>query len=131
MTGSKAWKNVTVVESSGIASLCLPNGTTTHSAFKIPSNASSTPAPLLFVAILCRKLKITQLIIWDEALMYSRFVYESVDRSLRDIRKTIDPLTASFCYVIHRLLPAPTHSCGQRYLPIAHLFNTLASPPPA
>jgi len=80
------------VASSGIASLCLPNGSIAHSAFKIPLNATSTST--CNIPLRCNiasEIKKTDLIIWDEAPMHSRFVYESVDRSLRDIRKNVNP----------------------------------------
>jgi len=85
-------KKVIVVASSGIASLCLPHGSTAHSAFKIPLNATSTST--CSISLRCRiasEIKKSDLIIWDEAPMHSRFVYECVDRSLRDIRKNVDP----------------------------------------
>ncbi|KAH1137286.1 hypothetical protein GYH30_027321, partial [Glycine max] len=58
-------KIVIMVASSGIASLLLPGGRTTHSKFKIP----------------------TSLIIWDEAPMAHKFCFEALDHSLRDIIK--------------------------------------------
>jgi hypothetical protein len=79
-------KIVMIVASSGVASLLLPNGRTTHSRFKI----------LIDIDELCdcdikRGTKLTQLliqtdlIIWDEALMANKQCFETLDRSLRDI----------------------------------------------
>ena len=36
-------------------------------------------------------IKRTKLFVWDEAPMMSRYVYETVDRTFRDIMKTVDP----------------------------------------
>jgi len=94
--------------SSGIASLCLPNGSTVHSAFKIPLNATSiSTCNISLRCNIASEIKQSDLIIWDEALMHSRFVYESVDRSLRDIRKDVDPKLGNFrfwwnCYDFSR-----------------------------
>jgi len=85
-------KKIIVVASSGIASFFLPNGSTAHSPFKIPLNATSTSTcniPLR--SNIASEIKKTDLIIWDEAPIHFRFVYKSVDRSLRDIRKNVDP----------------------------------------
>ncbi|XP_058775274.1 uncharacterized protein LOC131649531 [Vicia villosa] len=79
-------KIVLPVASSGIASLLLPGGRTAHSRFKIP-------VPTLETSIcniekqddLAELLKMTDLIIWDEAPMANKFCFESLDKSLRDI----------------------------------------------
>ncbi|XP_058779846.1 uncharacterized protein LOC131653615 [Vicia villosa] len=72
--------------SSGIASLLLPGGRTTHSKFKIPiptfesltcdNNKGSDRGDLL---------KVSKLIIWDEAPMCHKFCFEALDKTLRDI----------------------------------------------
>ncbi|XP_058768047.1 uncharacterized protein LOC131641761 [Vicia villosa] len=79
-------KIVLPVASSGIASLLLPGGRTAHSRFKIP-------VPTLENSIcniekqdhLAELLKMTDLLIWDEAPMANKFCFESLDKSLRDI----------------------------------------------
>ncbi|XP_058747934.1 uncharacterized protein LOC131620787 [Vicia villosa] len=79
-------KIVLPVASSGIASLLLPGGRTAHSRFKIP-------VPTLKNSIcninkkddLAELLKVTDLIIWDEAPMANKFCFESLDKSLKDI----------------------------------------------
>jgi hypothetical protein len=74
------------VASSGVASLLLPNGRTTHSRFKIPVDKDE-----LCVCDIKRGTKLAQLliqtdlIIWDEALMTNKQCFEALDRSLRDI----------------------------------------------
>ncbi|GJS43972.1 DNA helicase [Tanacetum coccineum] len=73
-------------DGTGIASLLLPFGRTTHSRFKLPLELTEE--------YLCRITKNTQLgkllaetdlIIWDEAPMNDRWCFEALDRSLRDI----------------------------------------------
>lgn len=66
-------KIVLPVASSGIAAILLPNGRTAHSRFKIPID----------------------LIIWDEAPMCHRFVFEALDRTLRDLLSVTDPAAAT------------------------------------
>jgi ATP-dependent DNA helicase PIF1 len=71
---------VLTVASSGIASLLLPGGRTAHSKFKIP-------IPILQSSIcniekgseLAQLLKLTRLIIWDEAPMAHRFCFEALE----------------------------------------------------
>ncbi|KAL1309905.1 hypothetical protein AAHE18_17G212000 [Arachis hypogaea] len=67
------------VASSGIASLLLPNGRTTHSRFKILLNITEDSVcnikPSSPQAMLPLKAK---LIIWDEAPMVSRYCYEAL-----------------------------------------------------
>lgn len=86
-------KVAVAVASSGIAALLLEGGRTAHSRFCIPVQAlsadstcyisrSDPPAELIRAAAL---------IIWDEAPMMHRHVFEAVDRTLRDIMTTVDP----------------------------------------
>ena len=81
------------VASSGITALLLPKGRTAHSRLKIPiklHSASTLNLPLQSDnADLIRKAEI---ILWDEAPMTHRHTYGALDRSLRDIMKTVDPL---------------------------------------
>ncbi|KAL7082755.1 hypothetical protein ACP275_14G121300 [Erythranthe tilingii] len=63
------------VASSGIASLLLPGGRTTHSRFGLP-------------IILLIEAK---LIIWDEASMMHRFCFEALDRTMRSILNSEKP----------------------------------------
>ncbi|KAD4586201.1 hypothetical protein E3N88_23802 [Mikania micrantha] len=74
------------VASSGIASLLLTGGRTAHSRFKIPINLNEdsicTIKPDSDIANL---LRITSLIIWDEAPMVHKHAFEALDRTLKDI----------------------------------------------
>jgi len=77
---------VLTVASSGIASLLLPGGRTSHSRFVIPLNINEdstcnikqgTPLANLIVK--------AKLIIWDEAPMMHKYCFEALDKTLRDI----------------------------------------------
>ncbi|XP_024636431.1 ATP-dependent DNA helicase PIF1 [Medicago truncatula] len=77
--------------SSGIAALLIPDGRTAHSRFSIPftidkcSMCGVTPnTPLASLPIKAK------LIIWDEAPMMHKHCFEALDRSLRDVLKTVD-----------------------------------------
>lgn len=78
---------VLCVASSGIAALLLRGGRTAHSTFKIPidglddESTCSIPKESSRAAL----LRLTKLIIWDEAPMHDRKCHEAVDRTLRDI----------------------------------------------
>ncbi|KAI3507904.1 hypothetical protein L1887_22900 [Cichorium endivia] len=74
------------VASSGIASLLLTGGRTTHSRFHIPLNLNEDS--LCFMkpnSDVSRLLKQSSLIIWDEAPMIHKHAFEALDRTLRDI----------------------------------------------
>ncbi|XP_071740051.1 uncharacterized protein [Rutidosis leptorrhynchoides] len=80
------------VASSGIAALLLPGGRIAHSRFAIPSN----PHDVSFCTILpnsnlARLIQRAKLIIWDKAPMVNRICFETLDRSLCDICRSINP----------------------------------------
>jgi hypothetical protein len=85
------------VASSGIAALLLEGGRTAHSRFKIPVqglDATSTcyvnrNGPLADL------LRAADLIVWDEAPMMHKHVFEAVNRTMQDIMAVEDPLYAS------------------------------------
>ena len=74
--------------STGLASLLLTGGRTVHSTFKLPLLAD----PDMTCNISKRKtsraelLKQVSLVVWDECAMQHRYVLESVERCMRDIR---------------------------------------------
>jgi len=79
-------KIVLTVASSGIASLLLPGGRTTHSKFKIPvPTLDNSTCNIEGGSELAQLLKVTNLIIWDEAPMAHRYCFEALDRTLKDI----------------------------------------------
>ena len=74
------------VASSGIASLLLAGGRTTHSRFRIPINL--TEDSMCYIppnSDVAQLLKQTDLIIWDEAPMTHKHAFEALDRSLKDV----------------------------------------------
>ncbi|XP_074323398.1 uncharacterized protein LOC141660318 [Apium graveolens] len=84
-------KIVLPVAGSEIAATLLPGGRTTHSRFKIPHKLDqSSIAGIKYGTNIAELMQHTSLIIWDEAPMQHRYVFEAVDRSLRDILATVD-----------------------------------------
>ena len=83
-------KIVLSVASSGIAATLMPGGRTAHSRFKVPivldEDFSCSISDSLDIAELIKR---TSLIIWDEALMPGMYVFECLDRLLRDIIKSV------------------------------------------
>ncbi|XP_038717417.1 uncharacterized protein LOC120010695 [Tripterygium wilfordii] len=74
------------VASSGIAALLLPGGRTAHSPFRIPIDSSEDSTCDIkqgsqLAELICK----ASVIIWDEAPMASKFCFESLDKTLRDI----------------------------------------------
>lgn len=79
-------KIVVAVASSGIAATLLPSGSTAHSRFAIPIDVNeSSTCSIGQAKPLAELLRVTRLIIWDEAPMVQRYCIEAFDRSLRDI----------------------------------------------
>ena len=80
------------VASSGIASLLLDGGRTAHYKFKIPLKCDKeTTCDIKLNSKLANLIKKTKLFIWDEAPMADKHVYETVDRTFRDIMKQVNP----------------------------------------
>lgn len=79
---------ILVVASSGIAATLLPGGKTAHSTFKIPIpiySDSSCSVPV--GSPLGKLLEETEIVLWDEAPMMEKNVYECVDRLLRGLKQ--------------------------------------------
>src|SRR6266508_5925797 len=84
-------KIVLTVASSGVASLLLPNGRTTHSRFRIPIETDELSICDIKRGTKLAKLLIeTRLIIWEEALMTNKQCFEAFDRSIKDIMSEFD-----------------------------------------
>ncbi|XP_076944432.1 uncharacterized protein LOC143615082 [Bidens hawaiensis] len=76
------------VASSGIASLLLEGGRTAHSRFLIPINLTEdSQCQVKGNTDVSDLLKKTSLIIWDEAPMIHKHVFEALDRTLKDVMK--------------------------------------------
>ncbi len=79
--------------SSGIAALLLEGGYTAHSRFKIPiaclcgSSACYVPLNNPQVALIWA----ARLIVWDEAPMAHKHVFEAVNRTLQHVMGAVDP----------------------------------------
>jgi hypothetical protein len=73
-----------VVASSGIAALLLDGGRTAHSRFKIPVQGLNITSTCYISrdSELATLLQAAVLIVWDEAVMMHRHVFEAVNRSL-------------------------------------------------
>ena len=78
--------------SSGIAAELLDGGRTAHSRFKIPIpilDTSTCNIPIQ--SSLAELIRIASIIIWDEAPMMHKYVFECVHRTLCDIMKSDNP----------------------------------------
>ncbi|XP_076934739.1 uncharacterized protein LOC143601132 [Bidens hawaiensis] len=74
------------VASSGIASLLLEGGRTTHSRFLIPINLTEDSiCPVKGNTDVYELLRQTSLIIWEEAAMIHKHDFEALDRTLNDV----------------------------------------------
>jgi len=69
----------------GIASILLPRGMTSHRTFKLPLNLNDVETSFFKLESDKKKLRETDLIIWDEASMIPKKALEIVDRTLKDI----------------------------------------------
>ena len=83
---------ILAVASSGTASLLIPGGRTAHSRFGIPLtiNEDST-CNIRQGSQLVELLVKAKAIIWDEAPMVSRYCFEALDKSLRDVLRFSNP----------------------------------------
>jgi len=76
------------VASSGIASILLHHGRTSHSRFHIPIDIQ--PESVCGISAqsgLTELLRLINLIIWDEISSQHRYCFEAVNRTLQDLRK--------------------------------------------
>jgi ATP-dependent DNA helicase PIF1 len=82
---------VIIVASSGIISLLIPSGRTSHSRFGIPLLIDETSTCNIKPKTPMARLIVREkLIIWDEGPMMHKYCFEVVDRSFRDIMKEVD-----------------------------------------
>ncbi|XP_025980870.1 ATP-dependent DNA helicase PIF1 [Glycine max] len=100
---------VCTVASSGIASVLFPSGRTTHSKFSIPVPATQNSTCNIHQSSdLAKLLKVTKLIVWDEAPMCHKFTFEALDKSLKEIMHNNMPFGGKvvvFCGDFHQILP--------------------------
>ncbi len=78
---------------SGIAALLLDGGRIAHSCFKIPVQGlnSTSTCYISRDSELAAFLQVATFIMWDEAVMMHKHVFEAVNRSLQDIMVVINP----------------------------------------
>jgi ATP-dependent DNA helicase PIF1 len=82
---------VLCVASSGIASLLLMGGRTSHSTFKIPIGIhEGSTCSIEKHSYLAGLIRAADLVIQDEAPMQHHHIHEAVDRTFRDIRQCED-----------------------------------------
>ena len=76
------------VASSGIASILLHNGRTSHFRFHIPIDIQpESVCAVSAQSAVAELLRCTKLIIWDEISSQNRYCFEAVDRTLKDLCK--------------------------------------------
>ena len=77
------------VASSGIASILLHNGRTSHSTFHIPIDIQpESVCAVSAQSTLAELLRCTSLIIWDEVSAQHRHCFEAIDHTLKDLHKS-------------------------------------------
>ncbi|XP_019179179.1 PREDICTED: uncharacterized protein LOC109174395 [Ipomoea nil] len=80
------------VASSGITSLLLPGGRTTHSRFAVPLSVNEDSTCNILQGIgLCKLIIKCKLIIWDEAPMTHKYSFEALDKTMRGILRFTVP----------------------------------------
>jgi hypothetical protein len=80
-------KIILCVASTGIAALLLPGGRTAHKRFRIPIDITEDSSCFIQRCTqLADLLRATDLILWDEAPMTNKLIFNAVDRTLQDIR---------------------------------------------
>ncbi|XP_019200269.1 PREDICTED: uncharacterized protein LOC109193896 [Ipomoea nil] len=87
------------VASSGIASLLLPGGRTTHSRFAIPISVNEdSTCNIKQGTPLAELIMQNKLIIWDEAPMMHKFCFEALDRTMRDLLHSTNPRSCEMTF---------------------------------
>lgn len=78
-------KNVISMAWTGIASVLLPRGMTTHRTFRLPLDLSKIEISFLKLESDKNMLKNADLIVWDEASMIPKKALEIIDNTLQDL----------------------------------------------
>lgn len=82
------------VASSGITSLHLPGGKTSHTRFAIPIYLTKNSTyNITYGSQLAELILKTKLIIWDEAPMMHKHYFEALDRTMRYLLRFAYPLS--------------------------------------
>jgi hypothetical protein len=102
-------KIILCVASSGIAAVLLSGGRTAHSRFKIPLNISeSSTCNISMNSLQADLLRITNCVIWDEAIMQHRHIFDAVNKLFQDVNKSKEPfggVTVVFGGDFQQILP--------------------------
>lgn len=77
-------KKVLPMAWTGIASILLPGGMTSHKTFRLPIDLTGVETSFLKLKSDKKRLRECDVIIWDEASMIPRKALEIVDKTLRD-----------------------------------------------
>lgn len=111
---------VLCVASSGIASLLLIGGRTSHSTFSIPIELwSGKLCNVKKRSQLADLIKEVNLIIWDEVPMQDKFCQEAVDLTFQDIREDVRPfggVTVVFGGDFQQILPVVVKGTKQQII---------------
>uniref|UniRef100_A0A0R0L7T8 ATP-dependent DNA helicase n=1 Tax=Glycine max TaxID=3847 RepID=A0A0R0L7T8_SOYBN len=104
------WKTLSsTIRSNGGIVLTVASRRTTHSKFAIPVPATQNSTCNMHQGSdLAELLKITKLIIWDEAPMCHKFIFQALDKSLKDIMHNDRPFGGKvivFCGDFSQILP--------------------------
>ena len=112
---------VLCVASTGLASLLLPGGYTTHSCFKIPIPIyEQSTCNIKKDDPIHQLLQQISLIIWDQAGSQHHFVLESVDHTLRDLLNRDRPfggITVFLSGDFRQTLPVIQHGSREQIVP--------------
>ena len=74
--------------STGLAALLLEKGRTAHSRLKIPIEVNESSSCFIGAqSNLGSLIRRAELLVWDEAPVMNRYVFEAVDRTFRDLTK--------------------------------------------
>lgn len=101
-------KNVANVAWTGIASIILPGGITSHKLFSLPINSTDNHISELEKRDK-ERLYAMEVIIWDEASMIPGMALETVDRTLRDLMEVRSSLWLKIFHTWRRF-PSSTSS---------------------
>jgi len=97
------------VASSGVAALLMPGGQTGHSLFKIPLKVDEySICSITKQSLHAKMLRKAKVIIWDEAPMMHKNVFEALNRTLMDIvgnDKPFGGITTVFGGDLRQVLP--------------------------
>lgn len=127
----KEGSDVISVAWTGIAAMLLPNGRTVHSRLTLPPKLhESSVSSLNINSKMAEDIKLTRLIIWDEAPMASAHALLCVNRLLQDIMGNKNPFGGKIILLagdFRQVLPVVPHSSRQTIVQQCIKFSPLWS----